>query len=125
MSSNHLCLNPLKTQHIWLGICQQLAKFDLVSLSHEFPTFVFSTSVRDLGVILDQELSFAEHISSLSVPVSINSVNCELSPALSLPLPMLPYSSCFCSQPTIQLLSSLSWPSLCSLATFGWYTQSR
>src|SRR6218665_909701 len=29
-------------------------------------TFVFSTSVRDLGVILDQELSFAEHISSLT-----------------------------------------------------------
>src|SRR6218665_3941980 len=28
-------------------------------------TFVFSTSVRDLGIILDQELSFAEHISSL------------------------------------------------------------
>src|SRR6218665_2039992 len=30
------------------------------------PTFVFSTSVRDLGVILDQELSLAEHISSLT-----------------------------------------------------------
>src|SRR6218665_235156 len=26
----------------------------------------FSTSVRDLGIILDQELSFAEHISSLT-----------------------------------------------------------
>src|SRR6218665_1301478 len=45
---------------------QQLAKLELVSLSPEFPTFVFSTSVRDLGVILDQELSFAEHISSLT-----------------------------------------------------------
>lgn len=66
MSSNRLRLNPLKTQYIWLGTRQQLAKLDLVSLSHEFPTFVFSTSVRDLGVILDQELSFAEHISSLT-----------------------------------------------------------
>jgi len=53
MSSNHLRLNHLKTQYIWLGTQQQLAKLDLVSLSHEFPTFVFSTSVRDLGVILD------------------------------------------------------------------------
>src|SRR6218665_364547 len=48
-----ICLNPLKTQYIWLGTRQQLAKLDLVSLSHELPTFVFSTSVRDLGVILD------------------------------------------------------------------------
>src|SRR6218665_348492 len=52
--------------YIWLGTRQQLEKLDLVSLSHEFPTFVFYTSVRDLGVILDQELSFAEHISSLT-----------------------------------------------------------
>src|SRR6218665_2551297 len=66
MSSNRLRLNPLKTQYIWLGTRQQLAKLDLVSLSHEFPTFVFSTSVRDLWVILDQELSFAEHISALT-----------------------------------------------------------
>src|SRR6218665_1155501 len=29
-----------------------------------FPTFVFSTSVRDLGIILDQELSFVEHITA-------------------------------------------------------------
>src|SRR6218665_3254252 len=66
MSSNRLHLNPLKTQCIWLGTRQQLAKLDLVSLSHEFPTFVFSTSVRNLGVILGQELSFAEQISSLT-----------------------------------------------------------
>src|SRR6218665_2390112 len=31
-----------------------------------FPTFLFSTSVWDLGVILDQELSFAEHITALT-----------------------------------------------------------
>ena len=66
MSSNRFHLNPMKTQYILLGTRQQLAELDLVSLSHEFPTFVFSTSIRDLGVILDQELSFAEHISSLT-----------------------------------------------------------
>jgi len=33
-------------------------------LSAEFPTFLFCTSVRDLGVILDEELSFAEHITA-------------------------------------------------------------
>src|SRR6218665_2309673 len=66
MSSNRLLLNPHKTQYIWLGTRQQLDKLDSESLSAEFPIFLFSTSVRDLGVILDQELSFAEHITALT-----------------------------------------------------------
>lgn len=66
LSSNRLRLNPLKTQFIWLGTRQQLAKLDLNSLSAEFPLISFSTSVRDLGVILDQELTFTKHLSSLS-----------------------------------------------------------
>ena len=66
MSSNRLRLNPTKTQYIWLGTRQQLEKLDLDSLSAEFPTFAFSTSVRNLGVILDQELSFAKHITALT-----------------------------------------------------------
>jgi len=66
MSSNRLRLNPSKTQYIWLGTRQQLDKLDLESLSAEFPTFAFSTSVRNLGVILDQELSFTGHITALT-----------------------------------------------------------
>src|SRR6218665_3594954 len=66
MSYNRLLLNPHKTQYIWLGPRQQLDKLDSESLSAEFPIFLFSTSVRDLGVILDQELSFAEHITALT-----------------------------------------------------------
>ena len=66
MSSNRLRLNPLKTQYIWLGTRQQLEKLDLESLSAEFPTFAFSTSVRNLGVILDQDLSFTKHITALT-----------------------------------------------------------
>src|SRR6218665_3025152 len=65
-SSNRLRLNPHKTQYIWLDTCQQLDKLDSESLSAEFPTFLFSTSVWDIGVILDQELSFAEHITALT-----------------------------------------------------------
>jgi hypothetical protein len=66
MSSNRLRLNPAKTQYIWLGTRQQLEKLDLESLSAEFPTFTFSTSVRNLGVILDQDLSFTKHITALT-----------------------------------------------------------
>src|SRR6218665_2954366 len=67
MSSNRLFLNPQKSQYIWFGTRQQLDKLDLAAWSLEFPTSVFSTSVRDLGVILvDQELSFVEHITALT-----------------------------------------------------------
>ena len=66
MSSNRLLLNPQKSQYIWFGTRQQLDKLDLAALSLEFPTFVFSTSVRDLGAILDQELCFVEHITALT-----------------------------------------------------------
>ena len=44
---------------------QQLAKIDLEVLAREFPHFTFSSSVRDLGVTLDQELTFTRHINLL------------------------------------------------------------
>src|SRR6218665_1581169 len=45
------------TQFIWLGTRQQLAKLDMVALTSAFPHFTFSSTVRDLGVTLDQELT--------------------------------------------------------------------
>src|SRR6218665_3866724 len=65
MSSNRLRLNPHKTQFILLGTHQQLAKLDMVALTSAFPNFTFSSTVRDLGVSLDQELPLAPHIPSL------------------------------------------------------------
>ena len=66
MSSNRLRLNSAKTQFIWLGTRQQLAKLDMAALAAAFPLFTFSSVVRDLGVTLDQELTFAPHINLLS-----------------------------------------------------------
>src|SRR6218665_3254821 len=66
MSTNRLLPNPQKRQNIWFGTGQQLDKLDLAALYLEFPTFVFSTYVRDLEVILDQELYFVEHITALT-----------------------------------------------------------
>src|SRR6218665_2848207 len=37
MSSNRLRLNPSKTQYIWLGTPQQLAKLDLAAMAVRFP----------------------------------------------------------------------------------------
>src|SRR6218665_3440105 len=44
MSSNRLRLNPHKTQFIWLGTRQQLAKLDMVALTSAFPHFTFSST---------------------------------------------------------------------------------
>lgn len=53
ISSNRLSLNLSNTQLIWFGIPQQLPKLYLTLLTERFPSFCFSSSVRDLGVILD------------------------------------------------------------------------
>jgi len=58
MALNRLLLNPSKTQFIWLGGCRQLAKVDLPMLANTFPHVAFSTTVRDLGLTLGQELVF-------------------------------------------------------------------
>src|SRR6218665_587751 len=64
MSSNCLRLNPSTTQYIWMGT-QQHVKLDLASIAASFPHIEFSVTVRDLGVTLDQELTFAPHINRL------------------------------------------------------------
>src|ERR1700733_14427138 len=65
MSTNRLRLNPSKTKFIWLGTRQQLSKLDLAAIATEFPHLTFSSVVRDLGVTLDQELTFTAHIHRL------------------------------------------------------------
>src|SRR6218665_2443510 len=74
MSYNRLSLNPSKTQLIWLGTCQQLLKLDFALLAAQFPQFTFLSSVRDLGVTLDNTLSFSAHISDLSRSIAIASI---------------------------------------------------
>ena len=65
MHSNRLLLNPAKTQLIWFGTRCQLSKIDHTSLLSVFPQLSFTTSVRDLGITLDSELTLTEHINAL------------------------------------------------------------
>ena len=76
MASNRLWLNPDKTQFIWFGTRQQLAKRNGERLSSVLPTLVSNTHVRNLGVILDSELLMGDHISQLFVPVFSSCVVC-------------------------------------------------
>src|SRR6218665_3799312 len=45
---------------------QQLQKLDHKLIALTVPNFTFSSSVRDFGVTLDSELTFADHISLLT-----------------------------------------------------------
>jgi hypothetical protein len=63
MSSNRLRLNPSKTQFIWLGTRQQLAKQDAPHLS---TILTPSEMVVNLGLRLDPELTLCDHVTKLS-----------------------------------------------------------
>ena len=66
MASNRLRLNLDKTQFIWLGSRERLAMIDEAQLAALHPALIESTFARDLGVIIDRELSFGKHVSKLS-----------------------------------------------------------
>ena len=65
MSSNRLSMNADKTQMVWLGTRQQLDKLSVTELSLLSARVQFSTTVSDLGVLIDGQLSMADHVSSL------------------------------------------------------------
>src|SRR6218665_4077989 len=50
---------------VWVGGRVQLSKIDLSILLEHFPGVLFSTTVRDLGVTLDQELTLSRHVGSV------------------------------------------------------------
>ena len=66
MSSNRLCLNLDKTKYLWFGTRQQLGQRDTVALSNISAAMVSDTVTRNLGLLLDQELSMVDHITKLS-----------------------------------------------------------
>jgi len=71
MTSNLLCLNPLKTEFTLIGLREQLKKIPDPSISLKLDstlthTFTPTSPVRNLGVIFDQNLSFYDHITHLS-----------------------------------------------------------
>ena len=65
MQSNRLKMNTDKTQLIWIGTRQQLSKVDINEIELQLDTVSFSTSVSDLGVILDNQLKMADHVAAL------------------------------------------------------------
>jgi len=64
MGQNRLRLNAHKTQLIWLGTRQQLAKLTITQLKLTTSRVEFDSEANDLGVVLDSQLSMASHIAA-------------------------------------------------------------
>lgn len=65
MSSNRLKLNADKTEFIWLGTRQQLAKLRIQPLVVGGQNIVPVQSARNLGVILDDQLTMDAHAKNI------------------------------------------------------------
>ena len=61
MASNRLKLNPDKTELIVFGPKNNLGKVNMTSMTLDGTLIPLSSQVRDLGVILDSELTFEQH----------------------------------------------------------------
>ena len=58
-------MNTDKTQIIWIGTRQQLAKIDISEIQLSTALVSLSTAVTDLGVHIDSQLIMNEHVSAL------------------------------------------------------------
>ena len=67
LGRNRLKMNPDKTQIIWLGSRQRLATINIAPLRlHDGTVITPSTSVHDLGVVFDSELSMSELVNKVT-----------------------------------------------------------
>ena len=64
MSCNRLKMNAEKTQVIWIGSRQQLAKVDIVELQLLSANVHFSTTVYILGVHFFSQLTIRDHVTA-------------------------------------------------------------
>jgi len=65
MRASRLRLNPSKTQIMWLGSNQQLAKNDITELLVLSAPVVISSTARDLWAMVDCGLTFKAHVHAL------------------------------------------------------------
>ena len=65
MAKNRLKLNADKTQLIWLGTRQQLSKLTVTQLRLTSSVVEFDSTVTDLGVVLDSQLSMQAQVAAV------------------------------------------------------------
>ena len=65
LKSNRLKLDAKKTQAIWLGTRQQLAKVHIAEIQLFSTSVPISSTVMDLGVTLDSSLTMSQHVAAV------------------------------------------------------------
>ena len=65
LSASRLRLNPTKTQVMWLGSRQLLARLDISEVSVLSSTIRLQRTARDLGVEIDDHLTMAAQVSAV------------------------------------------------------------
>ena len=63
-SISALKMNAEKTQVIWIGSGQQLAKFEIEEFQLLSGNVHFSTTVSNLGVHFDSQLTMRDHVTA-------------------------------------------------------------
>src|SRR6218665_3915660 len=110
MSSNRLRLNPSKTQYIWLGTRQQLAKLDIAAMAVSFPHTAFLLTVRDLGLTLDKQLPLLLILTAYAANSTTSCVSYVSS---------LSHLHCYCCC-SLLVLKLWSWNETACLALLLW-----
>jgi hypothetical protein len=82
MGRNRLKLNQDKTQIIWIGKRQQLAKVSAIELTLPLAVVRFSMTVPDLGFVIDSQLNMSDHVAQVgrSCYFQLRHVRCSLTP---------------------------------------------
>ena len=65
LRASRVRLNPSKTQVMWLGSSQQLAKLDISQVHVLLSCLRIQDTARDLGVITDSQLSLSAHVAAV------------------------------------------------------------
>jgi len=65
LRASRLRLNPTKTQVMWLGSSQQLAKLDISHVRILSSCVKVQDTARDLGVVIDSQLSLSAHVAAV------------------------------------------------------------
>ena len=82
LSSSRLRLNPAKTVVIWLGGRQQVANITVSNIPVLSSTVTTVTSARDLGVVVNSQLSMSANVSSRHTCRSAYHQLCQLRPVV-------------------------------------------
>ena len=65
LRASRLRLNPTKTQVMWLGSSQQLAKLHISQVRVLSSCVKVQDTARDLGVVIDSQLSLSAHVTAV------------------------------------------------------------